>query len=80
MTDDILTELNRLVQKMKPKARLEAGKHLTKDIGLDSLNITLLFFEAEKHFAVSITEEDIDAHDLFKVDNLVAYIAQKGAL
>ena len=77
MSDEILVALNRMIKEVKPEVTLEAGKHLKEDIGLDSLDIISLLFEAERHFDISIPEEDIDAHDLFHVDKLTAYIAQK---
>ena len=51
------------------------GKHLTKDLGLDSLDVIKFVLSVEESFGVKIADEEIDRKELLRVDNLAAYVA-----
>lgn len=53
------------------------GKHLTQDLGLDSLDVIKFVLLVEEGFGVKIADEEIDAKELLKVDNLAAYVAER---
>lgn len=50
-------------------------KHLTQDLGLDSLDVIKFVLLVEERFGITIADEEIDAKGLLKVDNLAAYVA-----
>jgi len=50
---------------------------LLKDLGCDSLDLINLLFQVEEEFSVGVPEPDIDAEELTKVGNLVAYVAAR---
>lgn len=53
---------------------------LTRDMGLDSLDIINFLFRVEERHVLKIPEEDINAKDLIVLGNLASYIAtHKGA-
>ena len=52
------------------------GKHLTQDLGLDSLDVIKFILLVEEKFDVKIPEDEIDAKDLMHVDNLAQYLAR----
>ena len=53
------------------------GKHLTKELGLDSLDVIKFVLSVEEKFGVKIADEEIDARELLKVDNLAGYLAER---
>ncbi len=53
------------------------GKHLTDDLGLDSLDLVKLILVLEERFDRKIPDEDFDALGLFEVDKLAKYLARK---
>lgn len=54
-------------------------KHLTQDLGLDSLDVIKFVLLVEEKFGCKIPDEEIDSRGLLKVDNLAAYLAERGA-
>jgi acyl carrier protein len=50
------------------------GKHLTQDLGLDSLDVIKFVLLVEEGFGVKIADEEIDAKELLRVDNLAAHL------
>ena len=54
------------------------GKHLATDLGLDSLDIIKFILLVEEKFGLKIPDHEIDARGLLAVDNLVAYLAERG--
>lgn len=79
MTQDIFHGLVEIMKEVKSDAKVEKGKNLIEDLGLDSLDVISLLFEAEKRFDIKIPEEDISEHDLLNIDKFVAYIKNKTA-
>jgi acyl carrier protein len=55
------------------------GKHLTQDLALDSLDVIKFVLLIEEKFGFTIPDEEIDAKQLLKVDNLAAYVAERAA-
>lgn len=53
------------------------GKHLTQDLGLDSLDVIKFVLLVEETFGVKIADEEIDEKELLKADNLAAYVAAR---
>ena len=76
-----LAELLRDVdEKLKPATAAGIqGKQLTRDLGLDSLDVIKFVLLVEEKFGVKLADEDIDGRELLKVDNLAAYLAERGA-
>ncbi|MGZ8211009.1 MAG: acyl carrier protein [Burkholderiales bacterium] len=54
-------------------------KHLTQDLGLDSLDVIKFVLLVEEKFGCTIPDEEIDSRGLLKIDNLAAYLAERGA-
>ena len=54
------------------------GKHITQDLGLDSLDVIKFILLVEEKFGVRLADEDIDSKELMKVDNLAEHVS-KGA-
>jgi len=54
-------------------------KHLTQDLGLDSLDVIKFVLLVEERFGCKIADEEIDARGLLKVDNLAAYLVEHAA-
>lgn len=79
MAQDVFDGLVEILKEIKPEARLEKGKNLKEDLGLDSLDVISLLFEAEKYFDIKIPEEDISEHDLLDIDKFVVYISSRVA-
>lgn len=73
----LLHEVDDKLQKLSAEAI--RGKHLTQDLGLDSLDVIKFVLLVEEGFAVKIADEEIDAKELLKVDNLAAYVAERAA-
>lgn len=55
------------------------GKHLTKDLGLDSLDVIKFVLLVEEKYGVKLADEEIDGKGLLEVDNLAGYIGARGA-
>ena len=55
------------------------GKHLTRDLGLDSLDVIKFVLLVEEKFGVKIADEEIDQRELLKIDNLAGYLAGRAA-
>ena len=55
------------------------GKHLTQDLGLDSLDVIKFVLLVEEQFGLKLTDEEIDGRELLKIDNLARYVAERGA-
>jgi acyl carrier protein len=55
------------------------GKHLTQDLALDSLDVIKFVLLVEEQFGVKLADEEIDAKQLLKLDNLAAYLGECGA-
>jgi acyl carrier protein len=73
----LLTEVD---EKLKPvTAAGIRGKQLTVDLGLDSLDVIKFVLLVEEKFGLKLADEDIDGRELLKVDNLAAYLAERGA-
>ena len=53
------------------------GKHLTRDLGLDSLDVIKFVLIVEEKFGVKIADEEIDSRELLKIDNLAGYLAER---
>lgn len=70
-----LHEVDDKLQALTPEAI--QGKHLTQDLGLDSLDVIKFVLLVEEGFGVKIADEEIDAKELMKVDNLAAYVAER---
>ena len=54
------------------------GKHITQDLGLNSLDVIKFILLVEEKFGVRLADEDIDSKELMKVDNLAEHVS-KGA-
>ena len=76
-TYDKIAELLREVDdKLKPiTSEAIRAKHLTQDLGLDSLDVIKFVLMVEERFGITIADEEIDAKELLKVDNLATYVA-----
>jgi acyl carrier protein len=69
----LLREVDEKLQSTDPsKIR---GRHLTRDLGLDSLDVIKFVLLVEEKFGVKIPDEDIDSRELLVVDNLAGYLA-----
>ena len=77
MAHDILAGLEKIMREIKPEAKVEKGKNLRDDLGLDSLDVISLLFEVERYFDIQIPEEDIAEKDLLEIDQFIAYIGSK---
>lgn len=55
------------------------GKHLTRDLGLDSLDVIKFVLLVEEQFGVKIADEEIDERELLKTDNLAGYLAERAS-
>lgn len=55
------------------------GKHVTRDLGLDSLDVIKFVLLVEETFACNIPDEDMDSRGLLAIDNLAAYLTERGA-
>ena len=53
------------------------GKHLTADLGLDSLDVIKFVLLVEETFGVKIEDEEIDKRELLKIDNLAGYLGER---
>lgn len=53
------------------------GKHLTQDLGLDSLDVIKFVLLVEEKFGVRVADEEIDERELLKLDNLAGYLAER---
>ena len=71
----LLHEVDEKLQSMDP-AKIR-GRHLTRDLGLDSLDIIKFVLLVEEKFGVKIPDEDIDSRELLVVDNLAGYLAER---
>lgn len=75
----LIEELLAMVRELKPEAEIAAGdtlpKHLSDDMGLDSLDLINLLFRIEETWGVRVTGDDIAAKDLLIAGNLAAFIA-----
>ena len=52
-------------------------KHLTQDLGLDSLDVIKFVLLVEERFGCKIADEEIAARGLLRVDNLATYLAER---
>ena len=72
--------LHEVDEKLQPVTAAEIrGKHLSQDLGLDSLDVIKFVLLVEEKFGLKLADEDIDGRELLKVDNLAAYLAERGA-
>lgn len=72
---DLLHEVD---DKLQPVTADEVkGKHLTQDLGLDSLDVIKFVLLVEEKFGVKLADEEIDRRELLKVDNLACYLAEQ---
>ena len=55
------------------------GKHLTQDLGLDSLDVIKFVLLVEERFGVKLEDAEIDGRELLRIDNLARYLAERGA-
>ena len=55
------------------------GKHLTQDLGLDSLDVIKFVLLVEEKFGVKLADEEIDSKELLKVDNLAQHVSGKAS-
>lgn len=73
--DDVTSrvlEVTKHFEKIDP-AKVVAGAHFEKDLGLDSLDVVELVMAFEEEFQVEIP--DADADKIFSVEDAVNYIA-----
>jgi acyl carrier protein len=74
---DLLHEVD---DRLQPVTAAEIrGKHLTQDLGLDSLDVIKFVLLVEEKFGIKIADEEIDARELLKIDNLAEYLSEHGA-
>jgi acyl carrier protein len=72
--------LHEVDDKLQPVTASEIrGKHLSQDLGLDSLDVIKFVLLVEEKFGVKLADEEIDGKELLKVDNLALYLAERGA-
>ena len=72
---DLLHEVD---DKLQPVTASEIrGKHLTQDLGLDSLDVIKFVLLVEEKFGLKVADEEIDTRELLKVDNLAGYLAER---
>jgi acyl carrier protein len=50
---------------------------VTRDLGLDSLDVIKFVLLIEEKFGLKVADEEIDARELLKVDNLAGYLAER---
>jgi acyl carrier protein len=55
------------------------GKHLTQDLGLDSLDVIKFVLLVEEKFGVKLADEEIDSKQLLRLDNLAQHLSAGGA-
>lgn len=78
--EKILELLHEVDDKLKSlNAETIREKHVTQDLGLDSLDVIKFVLLVEERFGITIADEEIDAKALLKVDNLAAYVAERAA-
>jgi acyl carrier protein len=73
----VLREVDDKLETLTPPAI--RGKHLTRDLGLDSLDVIKFVLLIEEKFGVKLSDEEIDGRQLLEVDNLAAYLSDRGA-
>lgn len=56
-----------------------AGKHLGEELGLDSLDVLKFVLLVEERFGCKLPDEDIDQHELLKLDRLAAYLSERAS-
>ena len=66
-----------LIEGLKPGSDYNEKTNLVEDLNFDSLDMISFLFEVQSMFDIKIPDEDIDAHKLFKLDNLCDYITKK---
>jgi len=72
--------LHEVDDKLQPVTASELqGKHLTQDLGLDSLDVIKFVLLVEEKFGLKLGDEEIDSKELLKVDNLAEHLAASGA-
>ena len=72
--------LHEVDEKLQPVTASEIrGKHLTQDLGLDSLDVIKFVLLVEEKFGVKLADEEIDSKELLKVDKLAQHLAAPGA-
>lgn len=72
--------LHEVDEKLEPlTATTIRGKHLSQDLGLDSLDVIKFVLLVEEKFGLKLADEDIDGKELLKIDNLARHIAASGA-
>ena len=72
--------LHEVDDKLQPVTAAEIrGKHLTQDLGLDSLDVIKFVLLVEEKFGLKLTDEEIDGRGLLEIDNLARYVAERGA-
>ena len=70
--------LHEVDDKLQPVTASEIrGKHLTQDLGLDSLDVIKFVLLVEEKFGLKVADEEIDTRELLKVDNLAGYLAER---
>jgi len=83
-TDGLIGRIAELLHEVDEKlARVTPaeirGKHVTQDLGLDSLDVIKFVLLVEEKFGLKLEDAEIDGRELLKVDNLARYLAERGA-
>ncbi|MGZ8202076.1 MAG: phosphopantetheine-binding protein, partial [Burkholderiales bacterium] len=78
------TEIYEVIKEHLVGRGIDAGQvtmeaDLAKNVGLDSLDVIKFVLLVEERFGITIADEEIDAKELLKVDNLAGYVAERAA-
>ncbi len=77
--DEALSYLRDTLAAVKPPGPADSGealaeRHMSDDLGLDSLDLINLLFKVEAERGVKVPEPDIDEKNLYIVGNLADYL------
>lgn len=76
----IATLLHEVDDKLQSISASEVrGKHLTRDLALDSLDVIKFVLLVEEKFGVRLADEEIDGKQLLNIDNLAAHLGERAA-
>ena len=73
---DLLGRVEKLVRDRGIESEISLDSFLTKDLGLDSLDMIELISAFEEEFGIEIPDED--AERLGKVEDIIRYLEERG--
>ncbi len=71
-------KLQAALDAIKPGLKLQEDMDILQ-VGLDSMQVVTFFIEVEDQVGVPVSEEDIDAHELTVIANLIPFLLARRA-